>query len=91
VCYCWYRLPSPSFWFGAVAVGHDGVVTTMHVFDGGSHVVTCIGVGAGGTHVVAVEPESMGPTIVHVHAIISDHGWGLGSTRGTGDDWRPRR
>ncbi len=61
-----------------MTIGHDGVVTTMHVLDSGSGVVAFSRVGTGGTCVVAVETKAMGPAIVHVKPIISDNGPGVG-------------
>ena len=83
--FCGYRLPSPSFslglclfghcWFlgvgfGPAAVGHDGVVPTLHVLDSGSETMTCCGIGTSSTGVCFVESEAMHPTIVQETAII---------------------
>lgn len=107
--FCGYRLPSPSFslglsWFGRcrflgvgfgpAAVGHDGVVTTLHVLDSGIETMTCCGIGTSGTGVCFVESKAMHPTIVHETAIVGggtgsaqarhDWGWFGGSRGGSG-------
>ncbi len=58
----------------AAAIGHDGVVAAMHVLDRGRGVVAIGRIGTSCTCVVAVEAKAMGPTIVHMEAIISDNG-----------------
>ena len=57
-----------------MVVGHDGVVAAMHVLDCGRHVVAISRLGTGCTHVVVAEAKAMGPTIVHMEAIICDNG-----------------
>jgi len=52
------------------AVGHDGAVAALEVFDGGVEAMTFHGVGARGTGMVFVEAEAMGPTIKHGSTII---------------------
>ncbi len=52
------------------AVGHDGTVAALQVFDGGHEAMTFRGVGACGTGMVFVESEAMGPTVKHGNAII---------------------
>ncbi len=107
--FCGYWLPSPSFShglsrfghcrflnvrFGPAAVGHDGVVPTLHVLDSGIETMTCCGIGTSGTGVCFVESEAMHPTVVHGSAIIGgdagsmqarhDWGWFGGSRGGSG-------
>ncbi len=59
-----------------MAVGHDGVVATLHVFD------CCIGavaigqIGTSGACVGTVESQAMGPAIVHGEPIIGGDGGG---------------
>jgi len=72
---CW--LPLASGLFGTTSVGHNGVVAAMHIFDGGSAVVAISGVRTRGTGVVLIETKPMGPTIVHVEAIIGNNGSNL--------------
>jgi len=59
-----------------MAVGHDGVVAALHVFD------CCIGavaigqVGTSGACLGTVESQAVGPAIVHGESIIGgDGGW----------------
>jgi len=52
------------------AVGHDGTVAALQVFDGGHEAMTFRGVGARGTGMVFVESKAMGPTVKHGNAII---------------------
>ncbi len=54
--------------------GHDGVVSSLHIFDGGRSVVSLNGIRACFTCVVLVEPESMGPTVECVQSIIGNDG-----------------
>ena len=68
-----------------MAVGHDGVVSTMHVFDGGCLTVALSGVGAGGAGVILIETKAMRPTIIDLSAIIGgDHAGGSTGQRGDG-------
>ncbi len=46
----------------------------MHVLDCGRRVVAIGRLGTGCTHVVVVEAKAMGPTIVHMEAVVSDNG-----------------
>jgi len=107
MCFCSYRLPSPSFsrglnWFGCggflgvgfgpAAVGHDGVVPTLHVLDSGIETMTCCGIGTSSTGVCFVESEVMRPTIVQETAIVGGgagiaqarHDWGWFGSSGGG-------
>ncbi len=52
------------------AIGHDGTVAALQVFDGGHEAMTFCRVGARGTGMVFVESEAMGPTVIHGDAII---------------------
>jgi len=71
-------------------VGHAGVVSALHIFDGGGGVVSFSWVRACDAGVHAVEPEAMGPAIKHVDPIIGDDGscwcsgWGLRDRAGCG-------
>jgi len=59
-----------------VSIRHDVVVAALHVFDG------CIGamaigqVGTSGACVGTVEPQAMGPAVVHGESIIGGDGGG---------------
>ena len=76
-------LPAMSGGFGFAAVGHDGVVPTSHVFDGGCLTVALSRVGASGTGVILIETEAMHPTIIDLSAIVGgDHARGNTGRRG---------
>jgi len=53
----------------------DGVLASLHVGGSGGEVVTCPRIAAGGTGVRAIETQTVGPTIEHVDAIVSDDMW----------------
>ena len=59
----------------------DCVLASLHVGGSGSEVVTCPGIAAG-AGVRVVKTQTMGPTIEHVDAIISDDMWGCHSQHG---------
>ena len=70
------RLPPPStlgFSTMTVPMGLDDVLSTLHIGRSCCDAMAISGVGACGAGVHAVETQSMGPAVKHVHAIVSDH------------------
>jgi len=70
--------------FGLAAIGHDGIVPTLHVRDGGSDTVTCCGIRTSCTVVRFVESESMRPAVIHGLAIVGSDAGGARVRQGWG-------
>ncbi len=57
-----------------VAMHHDHVIATLHVFDHSSGAVTLSQVGVGGTCVGVVEAKAVGPAVVQGEVIVGSNG-----------------
>ncbi len=59
-----------------VPIQHDGVVAALHVFYGCIEAVAIGRVGTSGACVGTVEPQAVGPAVVHGESIIGGDGGG---------------